>query len=278
MLKKVASYIIILLLVISIFLTLILNVINSQLLDKDMMLKRLGNVNYYSKAYEIVLSDMKGILEPSGFSENILKDTFTVISVRQEVENIVNSIYNNKEYEINTQEFEKKVMENINQELSQNLRELNTTEKKAVDEFVLKLGDIFEEEIFPHKYISFIKEYMPKIINLINKAILLTYVVDLILFAILIFINIKNGIVAFKYTCICVISSGIVMFIPSILVNLTLKVQNISIINVNVSVLLQQIIIDILNNLQTIGTIFTIVGIILLFITNYFITKNSKKV
>lgn len=117
--SNIIKYIVIILLIISIILTLAVKVLTSTILNKDYILGKLEETNYYKNIYNQVESNFENYIYQSGLDEDVIKGIISEEDIKSDTIQIINNIYNNKEVtEVNISKIEERLEKNIYDSLS----------------------------------------------------------------------------------------------------------------------------------------------------------------
>ena len=61
--------------------------------NKDYIINLLEKENYFEKIYNEILEEMESDIMPSGFTNDIIKDTFTKDEVKEDIKTFINNVY-----------------------------------------------------------------------------------------------------------------------------------------------------------------------------------------
>ena len=247
--RKIISNILLFLESILLFLILITFTLRITILNKNNIIKKLDKTNYYEKVYNETLDNMKYITRKSGYSSKIIDDTFSIEDIKRNTKNYIESIYENKKIEINT-EFLK---ENIEENLDNYIKENNIDNSKKT-EYINKIATTYKNEITLMNEFNDTSSYINKYINLSNTLLIL-FVIDLI---VIIIIN-KKIFNKQEYYIPC-FSSVISLLITNIIVKIISK--NLFIYNIQVTEVIKLIIKKSLGINILLILLFIILGII----------------
>ena len=111
--KKAISYIFSFVLVLMLLFLCLLAIVKSTILDEKYMLSKLEEANYYERMNGEIIEQFKNYTIQSGLSDGVLENLFTEDKLKQDINNVIDSIYTGKELEINTSEIRENLKENI---------------------------------------------------------------------------------------------------------------------------------------------------------------------
>lgn len=272
-LKKVARFIISFILTISIITFVLIHLISSTILNEAYILESFNRADYYNKTYELVKSNFQNYIDQSGMDEEILENIITKEKVEQDTKKIIINIYDGLNEKISTQEIKEKLKQNIMN--SMNNRELSQQEKNAIDTFIEKICDEYKITISNYEYEKEINNGYQKIMNFVTKGknvLSITIVISIIL---LIILDLKKVYKTASNIGISATASGAILTIVNIYINSKIKVQTLTILNDNMSVIVRNITGDMLNTILNNGIILLVVGLILIILSN--LIHNVKK-
>ena len=70
------------------------NIAFSTILDKEYIIKKLEETNFYSETYKLVESSFENYIDQSGLEEVVLKNICTEDKVKRDINIILSNIYN----------------------------------------------------------------------------------------------------------------------------------------------------------------------------------------
>lgn len=273
--KKIMSYFLTLILIVVTLLTLALNIVNAKLLDENSVKERMEKLNIYDTVYQDLNTSFRSYTEQSGLEEEVLNDVITKEQVKNDVNGILDSIYQDKEYKIDATQLEQNLTTRIQESLKNSNRTPNAREKEAIKTFVTTIGDVYENEVFPAKVISSASSYVVKVSELATMAEPIMYAIIAVLVLAIFAINFKEKSRFLSYMGISLMSSGVVLTVVDMFVKWKLNLQDISFLNSSISLLVQDLLQDVMTNVFTFGIIFIILGVIFSFIGNVIYKKHK---
>lgn len=271
---NIIKFILAIILTICIIVCIGVNVASSTILNKEFVLQKLDETNYYANIYTAVESDFENYIYQSGLDEEVLENIVTPEKIENDTKIIINNIYNGTDEQIDITEIENNLKNNIEQSLDENL---SATQERMVDEFINRITQQYQETITSTSYEDSIHNILSKgntIIEIVNIASIIGIVVSAILILILSFRKILSG---FMFITSSAIASGAFYILANMIINTKVKIQNITILNDAISITLREILTSILNTLTTTGVIVTIVGVIVLIIFAIISSCNQRK-
>ncbi len=116
-------------------------------LNKEYVLQQLAKNDYYER----IQTDFKNRLEEyqyqSGFPETVFENLYTEEWIKEDVDAMINHLYDGAEMINHSANIEEQVMANINQYLLENNIDLTKTEQQNVEAFQKIIVDVYEENI-----------------------------------------------------------------------------------------------------------------------------------
>lgn len=242
-------------------------------LDKNYVVKKLEDSNFYDDIYELVKSNFENYIYQSGLDESILDDICTKEKVKNDVDLILSNIYDGTSQKIETDE--------IKDNLNNNIEKLNIKNKqneKSIDQFIEKICSEYEDTLNHTKYEDSINKILVKltttVIRKIANIICLTLIVSAIL---IIIINNKNFSKNLQDIGIALFSASTFEILVNIYINAKVNIQGIKVFNDVFSKSLVLIIQDIFNKFNFCGIILLIISIVIIIIYSIIISYIQKK-
>ena len=140
---NILKFIIMLILVVCILFLGIKNIAFSTILNKNYVLNKLEETNFYSGTYELVKSGFENYIAQSGLEEEVLNNICTEEKVKNDIGIILNNIYNGTNEEIDTTEIANNLNANIDK-----LDVRTSQNKSALDKFVQQICTEYKNTIY----------------------------------------------------------------------------------------------------------------------------------
>ena len=233
---------------------------------------------YYYKIYSDVKSNFENYIYQSGLDEVVLENIVTQDQVKEDVQSIVNNIYDNAKIEIDTEVIKQKLNTNISNSL-QNTK-LTSSQQNSINQLVQIIAEEYTTSILHSKYESQIHNILQKAIALVNTAKTILYIAVAVSSILLLVLNLKTIYKFFAKIGIGLLSSGVFWIFVNFYINSKVKIQTISILGDTFSYTLRNVLQSIFNEISNYGWIFAICGIVLIIIPNVIyniITKDDEK-
>lgn len=263
LIKQILSFIFIIILSTSILCSFLAFIFSNTILNKDYILNKMEECNYYEQTY----LDMNEILEqyigPSGLDEEVLKDIYTENKIKDDINTTVNTIFTGEEKAIETEAIREKLNKNIYKNYN-----IKDNEKEAITNFENTIINEYTKQITHHDYLYILENYIPTANKIIAKLKIIMPFTICIIIVILIILNIKKKNKIMKGILIGFLSASFTIIIMGIIININVKFESILILNETFSNLVRNIINELLKIFQNIGIITAILSTIFLIATN----------
>ena len=264
--KNIISIILAFLLMLSILLTVALQIVSSTILNKDYIFGKLDEANYYNNVYEQIKDSLAGYIGPSGLDEEVLENIYTREQVKEDINLIINNIYENKDDKINTEDIKEKLQNNIEASVGSGL--LTKENKKSIEDFIDKIADEYVQNISHDPYFEKLGIIMNKAKDIVGKVDGIIIFVPIILAVVILLLNIKQISSAIRFIAISILTSGVIGIVIKVFLETKINISNILIINDSFSEVIKNVISSILNSINTISIIGIIVSIVVIILTN----------
>lgn len=238
--------------------------------NKNYVLKKLDQVNYYEKVYSEISKDMKNNMLSSGLDEVVLDSLFTENDVIKDTKNLIGSIYSGSKFEIDTDFLKDRLDKNIKDYLSKN--NIEVTDQKALDKFVSNIVSIYKKEIGLYGYFENYTKKFVKIGKFIDAGIVITIFLIIILMAVLRFVLHR------KYLGVVLLSSGMMLLYFKFYIYEQIDMKNILIISDSFSKFIKQLLLDINNYILISSIVLLFMGIFFNVICAFKKVKRKKKI
>lgn len=264
--KNIISIILAFLLMLSILLTVALQIVSSTILNKDYIFGKLDEANYYNNVYEQIKDSLAGYIGPSGLDEEVLENIYTREQVKEDINLIINNIYENKDDKINTEDIKEKLQNNIEASVGSGL--LTKENKKSIEDFIDKIADEYVQNISHDPYFEKVGMIINKVKDMIGKVEGIIIFVPIILAVVILLLNIKQISSAIRFIAISILTSGVIGIVIKVFLETKINISNILIINDSFSEVIKNVINSILNNINTMSIIGIIGSIVIIVLTN----------
>ena len=273
MAKKIISYVLAFIIIILLTSSVLCTIISNALLNEKFVLEVLEKNEYYSKIYNEIMQNFKNNTIQSGLEENVLDGIISEEQVKKDIIALIGSIYENKDIKINTETVKTKLQQNINEVIAENNKKVSKDEQEEIDIYINTIANIYKDGIvYEDEYIHKVSNVVAKLYGLIKKVKIILYIATIVIAIIVI---ILNKIESIKFFSISTTAIGILLIITKIIEIITMKTQNILILNQAFSKIVINIIEVIMSKFLIYGIVFLIVGMLLNIASN--VKFHSKK-
>ena len=260
MVKKIISYIIIVVLIILLFASNTITILSQTILNEKFVLGLLEKNDYYAQVYSQILEAFKDNTVQSGLEESILDGIMTEEQVKNDTKSFLDYLYNGTELTIDTEGVKTRLQEKINEVIRENNKRVNSDEQTAINTYINTIGSIYENGItFMKKYVSQVQNAITKIQEMLQKVTIVVYVATIVIILIIFIINKREG---FKYLAVSSFSAGGLCIALKIVENSTMRVQNILIFSKAFSVVLINAIESIMLSFVIASIVFCVLGLL----------------
>jgi hypothetical protein len=235
--------------------------------NKDYIINLLEKENYFEKIYNEILEEMESDIMPSGFTNDIIKDTFTKDEVKEDIKTFINNVYQGNKTTLDKELLKDKIKKNIDDFLLKS--NLKITDKNGVNTFVNDLVKDYQDEVCLYSYTDGLINTFYKIYHIINKVV----IVLLIVLFVLIFL--AKLLFKYNYLSSSILASGLIILFIRIFIYERIDADYLLVITENFSNILTLIINTIGNYLLSIGIGLVVFGVIT--ICQVFLKKCQNK-
>lgn len=274
--KKAISYVLSFVLVLMLLSLCLLAIVKSTILDEKYMISKLEEANYYERMNGEIIEQFKNYTIQSGLSDEVLENLFTEDKLKQDINNVIDSIYTGKELEISTSEIRENLKENILAEVEKEGKTVDF-EDEAMEEYLKAIESAYESQVsYSTSTINSIGSTFEKVISLAKTAQIIVIVVTIVIAVLIIILNIKQ-IFGLNYLAISSMATGLFILIAKFLLGQSTDLKNIMLINQATSHVIQLVIEDLLAKVTIAGVVLLIIGLIFSIIYNLLNKKYFEK-
>lgn len=272
--KKLINFIVLIFLSLSILSSFLVFTVSNTILNKEYILNKMEECNYYEKTYLDINDILEQYIGPSGLDEEVLKDIYTEEQVKNDIDITVNAIFTGEEKTIETETIREKLSKNIYENYT-----ITNSQKEAINNFEDTIINEYTKQITHHDYLYVLENYIPTINKIMAKLKIIMPIIVCIIIVCLIILNIKNTTKIIQGILISFLSAGLTIMVIGIIINLNINFEAILILNEIFSDLIRNIANELLKTFQNIGIVIAILSTILLIVTNTTgaIKRNKKQ-
>ena len=270
-LKNLLKFIFITILTICMISLGIITIAFSTILDKNYVMQKLEETNFYADTYKLVESNFENYIYQSGLDEEALKNICTEEKVKQDINIMLSNIYDGTNQEIDTTEIANNLNSNIDQ-----LGIKNKQNGSAIQQFVTHICDEYTDTLVHTKYETQINDIYKKAIEALDQIyeiILIVLAVDIIA---IIAINNKKISKDIQHLGIALFATSVFELSVWQIITSKIDIQGIKIFNDVFSKSIVTIIQEILNQVASLALGTLVISVI--FIAIYAIIVANKQV
>lgn len=258
--RKIISYILAVIVVILMSVTIILAMINNVIFSKSNVKKHMNKVDYYTEISNIIKDSANNYIMQSGFDESIMDSVIPKEKINNDIDKVIDAIYEGKEIDISTEEIRANLDENVQQYIQQNNYKVDAQTRKDIAKFEDKIESIYENSItYSKNAVKQVVSYF-KMAKRITRLALITVSILLIILA---FITYKINKASFG---ISLLATGIICIFIKCYSGLNIAVNNILMVNKTFSNLMINLINQVVQYIFISGIILTVLGIFFIII------------
>lgn len=258
--RKIISYILAIILVTLMSATIILSIVNAVVFSKSNVKKQMQKVDYYTEINNIIKESANNYIMQSGFDESIMDNVIPKEKINNDIDKVINAIYEGEEVEISTDEIKTSLDKNVQQYIAQNNYKVDAQTQKDIEKFEDKIESIYANSItYSKSTIKKVVKYF-KMVKRMTRVALIASSILLIIFAI---ITYKTNRATFG---ISLLATGIICIFIKCYSSINIAVNNILMVNKTFSNLMINIINQVIQYVFIGGIILAVLGIALIII------------
>ena len=266
--RKIISYILAIIVVILMLATIILSIVNVAVFSKSNVKKQMQKVDYYTEINDIIKESANNYIMQSGFDESIMENVISKEKISNDIDKVIDSIYEGEDVEISTDEIKVNLDKNVQQYISQNNYKVDNKTQKDITKFEDKIESIYANSItYSKSTIKKVVKYF-KMAKRMTRVALIASSFLLIIFAI---ITYKTYRASFG---ISLLATGAICIFIKCYSSINIAVNNILMVNKTFSNLIINIVNQVIQYIFISGIILAILGIVLII---FFERKNANK-
>ena len=275
--KTILNIILSFLLIILIAMSIVINILQDKILNKDYILSKMEENQVYLQVSREVDNGFENYIYQSGLPEDIIKDLYTEDTIKNDVNSFINALYDGTEIQISDSIIRETLDKRINEYLVSENKTLNEQGKKNVEKFEDLIVNEYKNNV--NAYGSLYKtghEFLDRLEQVIQNIKFIPIILIIAFIIFLIVNNLKNLLLTINYACISLLSLGILIKIGVSIIFSKINIDNILFITKALSNLLINISKEILYICSDYANLFIVIGIVGILI--YAIADNVKKV
>ena len=115
--------------------TIILSIVNVAVFSKSNVKKQMQKVDYYTEINDIIKESANNYIMQSGFDESIMENVISKEKISNDIDKVIDSIYEGEDVEISTDEIKVNLDKNVQQYISQNNYKVDAQTQKDITKF-----------------------------------------------------------------------------------------------------------------------------------------------
>ena len=278
--KFIICFLLSFILVALIFATLGLHILKNKVLNKDYILSKMDELKFYDEVSNEIIDGIENYKYQSGLPEELLDNLFNSETVKEDVNSIINNIYDDSELSNHSEEVKALLDERIynyveeqkiklSEEGKQNIR---LYEDYIVLEYVNNVG-------VSNSLVNMFRNAVNSSNNIINKINNIHIIALVITVVLIIIINIKNLLMAINWCGISSLVSGMLFLISTHFINSIINFDEVVLFKKSASNLIINIVREQLYSVQDIGKLMIFCGVLSILVSNIlnYINLNKKE-
>ena len=264
--STIVRYILILFLIIAILELAFISIASSTILDKDYVLAKLEETNYYTGLYEKTKSNFEKYIQQSGLEEDVLDGILTEEKLKSDANIMISNIYDGTGKQIDVEE----IKANLNNKIAQSVENPNLLEeqRESIDTFVNLICNEYTNTLVHTEYEQDINNVVMKMLKYSQLAKQASLIAILVIVIIILAISYKRVFRALASIGVALISSGLLQLAIILFINKKINVNTITIFNDVFSTSLRAILNDIVSKITIYGGVLLVAGILIVIIGN----------
>ena len=226
--KTILNIILSFLLIILIAMSIVINILQDKILNKDYILSKMEENQVYLQVSREVDNGFENYIYQSGLPEDIIKDLYTEDTIKNDVNSFINALYDGTEIQISDSIIRETLDKRINEYLVSENKTLNEQGKKNVEKFEDLIVNEYKNNV--NAYGSLYKtghEFLDKLEQVIQKIKFIPIILIIAFIIFLIVNNLKNLLLTINYACISLLSLGILIKIGVSIIFSKINIDNI---------------------------------------------------
>lgn len=263
MVKNIISYILSFIMVALIIAIVAVSFLQNKVLNEDYWKMQMEQNNYYEKLENTVNDGFENYIMQSGMDSSVFEGIYDLDKVKEDTNSIVHAILNNEEFKIDTSTIREKLDNNIRKYIKDNKVLVNKTTENQIQNFENAIVSTYTNSV------SYSSSIIKSISNVIGKTKIImqkvyVWIVTLLVIdiAIVIALNIKNMRNIFKIIAVIAFSIAGLSVVGIVLEKNFLGIQSLTVLNDNVSILVQIFVKEIYEILYITTAVGTALGVI----------------
>lgn len=263
MVKDVISYILSFIMVALIIAIVAVSFLQNKVLNEDYWKMQMEQNNYYEKLEDTVNDGFENYIMQSGMDSSVFEGIYDLDKVKEDTNSIVHAILNNEEFKIDTSTIREKLDNNIRKYIKDNKVLVNKTTENQIQNFENAIVSTYSNSVsYSSSVIKSISKIVGRVRNIMPKALVLVVALLVIDAIAIIVLNIKNMRNIFRLAAIIAFTIAGLSLVGIALEKHFLGIQSLTVLNENISIIVQIFVKEIYRILYVAISCGTIIGII----------------
>ena len=261
--KGVCNTIIAFFLTIVILANFIIILLSNTLLDANYMLGLVEENGYYEKIETDLKNGFQEYQYQSGLPDEVFENLYSSSELKKDIVSIIKNVYEGTEVTSHAESVKTKILENVNNYLTENNIVLIGEQKKNIEEYQNLIVKVYEDKV--NSAFSYVKKVRPVLEKIqmaigVVKWILIGSLVALLIFALL--LNLRTMGLFVGTIGIALLASGSVLECLNFVIHKNIDIQNILLFAQSFSDLIKYILYDLLSKVNFYGIVAIVLGIV----------------
>ena len=262
MVKNIISYILSFIMVALIITIVAVSFLQNKVLNENYWKMQMGQNNYYEKLEDTVNDGFENYIMQSGMDSSVFEGIYDLDKVK-DTNSIVHAILNNEEFKIDTSTIREKLDNNIRKYIKDNKVFVNKTTENQIQNFENAIINSYANSVsYSNSIVKTVSSITGKVKNVIPKIFIMLVILLIVNIVALIILNIKNIRNVLKFIAIIAFTIAGLNILGIILEKHFLGIQSLTVLNENISVIVQIFVKEIYRVLYTSTAIGTVLGVL----------------
>ena len=263
MVKNIISYILSFIMVALIIAIVAVSFLQNKVLNEDYWKMQMEQNNYYEKLEVTINDGFENYIMQSGMDSSVFEGIYDLDKVKEDTNSIVHAILNNEEFKIDTSTIREKLDNNIRKYIKDNKVLVNKTTENQIQNFENAIVSTYSNSVsYSSSVIKSISKIVGRVRNIMPKALVLVVALLVIDAIAIIVLNIKNMRNIFRLAAIISFTIAGLSLVGIALEKHFLGIQSLTVLNENISIIVQIFVKEIYIILYVSTSCGTIIGII----------------
>ena len=263
MVKNIISYILSFIMVALIIAIVAVSFLQNKVLNEDYWKMQMEQNNYYEKLEVTINDGFENYIMQSGMDSSVFEGIYDLDKVKEDTNSIVHAILNNEEFKIDTSTIREKLDNNIRKYIKDNKVLVNKSTENQIQNFENAIVSTYSNSVsYSSSVIKSISKIIGRVRNIMPKALVLVVALLVIDAIAIIVLNIKNMRNIFKLAAIIAFTIAGLSLVGIALEKHFLGIQSLTVLNENISIIVQIFVKEIYIILYVAISCGTIIGII----------------